>query len=227
MPFLRVVVSAVVGSARTQPVLGAARLASAPAQQQPSPTGGDSWADDFVTMLEKGSGKTLRDERRQAEEAMEAKRSDPSEDLLTAALSEGGMGEMEIESSKPKQDQAKVLAFGSTSSAAVTHTSARDRRRMEMVGDPKEELMAEINKIRDRMSILPIKSAGALFGPGEGVMKIYEELKSTSDKHTETTKVEKERRKMVLKQGVPDSRIPERLLTAEATAERERELSRV
>ncbi|KAJ9470137.1 hypothetical protein DIPPA_32742 [Diplonema papillatum] len=77
-----------------------------------------------------------------------------------------------------------ILGAALTASGFESGRSAAKQAKPEPIRkqkDPAEELIDEINKIKERLSILPIKSAGALFGPGEGVMKIYHQLKEAEE----------------------------------------------
>ena len=179
------------------------------------------WTGDFVAMLEKGRGKTeVSSEVPSEVSSSEAKGKGKEMDLLSQMLSNEDVGNA---TAQTKVKSARSDGFGA-SSAAYSHVTAREARRSrnESLEDPTEELMAEINKIKERMSILPIRSAGALFGPGEGVIKIYKDLKAQNEKQ-KAQKKQVPKRILHVKPG--GFALPKALLTREATEKRNSEMA--
>ena len=91
---------------------------------------------------------------------------------------------------------------------------------------PPEELYEEIQKIKDRLSILPIKSSGAIFGPGEGVMKILEKLRAAEEqkKKKNILRMQSKRLVDVKRSGL---RLPNDLLSEESIRDRQQQLQSI
>ena len=188
------------------------------------------WTKAFVERLRKTSG--VEEEPAGAASAVAAAadsgKSDERGDVLGAALQTHGL----VSSSKPddaaaaeKEKSAHVSTFG-TRSKSVSHTRLRVANQSPTQEDPTKDLLAELQKIKDRMAILPIKSAGALYGPGEGVMQVYHSLKKDAeDKKKKDEAAAKERlhtRQIALKPG--GFHVSPSLLHPHAAERREAEL---
>eukprot|EP01064_Diplonema_japonicum_P020292 TRINITY_DN2949_c5_g1_i1.p1 TRINITY_DN2949_c5_g1~~TRINITY_DN2949_c5_g1_i1.p1 ORF type:complete len:149 (+),score=37.35 TRINITY_DN2949_c5_g1_i1:130-576(+) len=130
----------------------------------------------------------------------------------TAKWNQGFLGKLGsisgkgAESKTAVKDATDFLGQALADSGYINETPVAGKKeplKVKEQADPTQELIDEINKIKERLSILPIKSSGALFGPGEGVMQIYKQMQEAEVEKENSEKLKRieKRRVQVLEGG--------------------------